>query len=72
MTKNLGRLDQAIRVAISLSLIYAGIIDEQFIGDPLSSIIIGAIGVINLIVALTRICPLYILADINTCRSKQK
>jgi len=71
MTKNIGRLDQVIRICASLSLIYIGIIDANFIADPLSSNIIGVVGVLNLIIALTRVCPLYIFVDINTLKGKK-
>lgn len=70
MKKNVGRLDQILRIGISLFLIYIGFINETFINDSLSSNIFGIIGVLNLIVALTRLCPLYIVTGINTCQTK--
>jgi Inner membrane protein YgaP-like, transmembrane domain len=66
IVKNIGRFDQILRIGISLSLIYIGLIDEQIIPDPLSSYIIGGIGVLNLIIALVRFCPLYVATGINT------
>ncbi len=74
MTKNIGRFDQVLRVGISLGLVYVGLIDESFIQDPLSSYIIGAIGVVNIVIAIARFCPLYVVAHINTCphKSSQK
>lgn len=72
MTKNIGRLDQVIRILISLILIYIGFINKQMINDPFSSNIIGSIGILSLVVAVVRICPLYILAGINTCKNKEK
>jgi len=67
MSKNIGRLDQILRIGISLGLIYIGLINEEFIQDPLSSYIIGTLGVLNLVIALVRYCPLYSLTKINTC-----
>ncbi len=67
MKKNMGRLDQFLRLGISLILIYAGFIDQEMISDPLTSWIVGGIGIASLFFALTRFCPLYALAGINTC-----
>ncbi len=71
MKANVGRLDQILRIAISLIFIYIGFVDEDFIYDPLSSNIIGTFGVIFLIVAAIRFCPLYVITDINTCHKKE-
>jgi len=70
MKANVGRLDQILRISVSLIFIYLGFIDEKFIHDPFSSNILGTIGVLFLIVALTRFCPLYTLTGINTCHKK--
>lgn len=70
MVNNIGRIDQVLRLGISVGMIYAGFINEDFIQDNLSSNIIGSLGLLNLIVALVRYCPLYSLADINTCPGK--
>jgi len=67
MVKNIGRFDQILRLGISLGLVYIGLIDEQFIHDPLSSYIIGTVGVVNVIIALVRFCPLYVITGISTC-----
>ncbi len=67
MKRNVGRLDQIIRTGISLCLIYISFIDKDFIYDSLTSNVIGTIGVISLLVAMARSCPLYTLTGINTC-----
>ncbi len=72
MKKNVGRLDQLIRISISLVFIYIGFIDKEIIYDSLSSNIIGTIGVIFLIVAATRSCPVYAVAGINTYKTKEQ
>ena len=72
MTKNIGRLDQILRLGISSTLVYIGFIDEEFIQDPLSSNIIGAIGAINILIALVRFCPLYVITGINTSNVEGK
>jgi hypothetical protein len=71
MARNVGRFDQVLRFGIGLGLIYVGLIDEQFIKDPLSSYIIAAIGILNMSVSLIRYCPLYVIVGINTCPSKK-
>lgn len=71
MKKNIGRLDQVLRMGISLILIYIGFIDEAFISDSLSSNIIGGGGVVFFVVALVRTCPLYAITGINTCHTKK-
>jgi hypothetical protein len=71
MTRNIGRLDQILRIGISLGLVYAGFIDKQLIHDDLSSYIIGIIGALNLVVALIRYCPLYVVTGINTCAEEK-
>lgn len=72
MTKNMGRLDQLLRVGISLGLIYVGFVNERIIPDVLSSYVIGSIGVLSLIIALFGFCPLYVVAGINTCTKGNK
>jgi len=71
MKINVGRLDQILRMGISLFLIYIGFIDENFIYDSLSSYTIGVLGALSLIVSIIRFCPLYTLAGINTCQIKK-
>jgi len=72
LVKNVGFLDQLLRIGISGGFIYAGFIDTDFIHDPFSSYIIGAIGVLNAFIALTRFCPLYVIAGINTCFAQRR
>jgi len=72
MKTNVGRLDQILRISISLIFIYIGFIDEEIIHDTFSSNIIGTIGIIFMIVALARFCPLYTLTGINTCHKKSQ
>lgn len=72
LNKNIGRFDQMLRIGLSFGLIYVGFINVQLINDTFSSNIIGILGVLNLIVALVRVCPLYTLAKIDTCHQKDK
>jgi len=66
--KNVGRLDQILRLGISLCMIYAGFIDETLIDDQVSSIILGATGVVLMYTVIMRSCPMYIFIGWSTCR----
>lgn len=66
--KNIGRIDQILRLGVSAILIYISLIDTGFIADPFASGVVAFIGMGNLIVALARICPFYSLVGINTCK----
>jgi len=68
LVQNIGQLDRILRIGISSILIYISLIDIEFVADPLSSGILAFIGLGNLLVALIRICPLYTLVGINTCK----
>ncbi len=68
---NIGRLDQLIRILLSLGMIYLGFLDKRLIPDPVSGFVLGVFGVINLIVAFVRFCPLYALTGINTCTTRR-
>ncbi len=64
--KNIGTLDMVLRIGLSAAAIYAGFINADIINDSLSSLVVGILGVLNLVVALVRFCPLYAVAGINT------
>jgi len=66
LRKNVGRLDQILRLGIGLLLIWLGFIDDSFISDPLIGALVGLFGILNMVAALIRTCPVYTLADINT------
>lgn len=72
MKKNIGRLDQVLRIGISLVLIYVALINPDMVPDQLSSWIIGGIGFASLFFAIVRSCPLYSLAGINTCSREER
>jgi len=67
MKKNVGYLDQVLRLGISVILIYIGYVDEHIVHDSLSRWILLGIGIVNLVVAVSRYCPLYVLVGITTC-----
>jgi hypothetical protein len=67
--RNVGTLDQVLRLGISGMMIYFGFIDTQLVADTFSAHVVGVLGVINAIVAVVRFCPLYAVADITTCNT---
>ncbi len=68
---NVGRIDQVLRIVISLILLYITVIEDSIIDDDFSSTVIITIACLNIIVSLVRVCPLYIFADICTCSKKE-
>lgn len=63
---NVGRFDQILRIGIGAVLIWAGFVDTSLIGDRLIAALVGVFGLLNLIAALVRVCPVYTVAGINT------
>jgi hypothetical protein len=63
---NVGRLDQILRIGIGLVLMWVGFVDDTLIADRLIAALIGIFGLLNLIAALVRVCPVYTVAGINT------
>ncbi len=68
--KNIGILDFILRLGISAGLIYVGFLDQTLISDAFSRQMIGVLGVVSLVIALARFCPLYALVGFNTCPIK--
>jgi hypothetical protein len=70
MIKNVGSIDRRIRALGSCVFIYIGFINDNLISDPISSTIIGTIGILNLLVVFSRFCPLYTITDMDTLENK--
>lgn len=69
MKKNIGTLDSLLRIGISLLLLYAALGPGRLIRDSFAAEVVTVFAVLNLIAALLRFCPLYVVTGINTCRS---
>ena len=70
MTTNVGTIDRILRAALGVALIYLAF----FSGLPaLDGVVLKAlaalVGVVMLVVAATRVCPLYAIFGIKTCRT---
>ncbi|MBB4199916.1 hypothetical protein CCR94_10690 [Rhodoblastus sphagnicola] len=60
MTKNIGGIDRILRIVIGLALI-----SLVFIGPHTAW---GWVGLAPLLTGLIRLCPLYTLLGVNTCK----
>lgn len=66
LRRNVGRLDQILRLGIGALLVYLGFVDTSLVGDGLLAVVLGAFGILDIVAALLRWCPLYNLAGIDT------
>ena len=64
MTRNLGRLDQFIRIVVGLALVAFAVKDGTV---ALGYLAAGVIGVVLLLTAFFSYCPLYTLLAVSTC-----
>lgn len=66
--RNLHNIDIAVRFLIGATLIYVCFVDSNYIGNDIARWLLGMYGVVNLISAGLRSCPIYTLAGISTYR----
>ena len=70
MTSNVGTIDRVLRAALGVGLLYLAFLSglPAFDGTILKY---GAaiVGVVMLIVAATRVCPIYSIFGFKTCRA---
>ena len=66
--RNLHTIDIAVRIMIGVALVYICFIDVDYISNDIIRWLLGIYGVINLISASLRSCPIYALAGISTFR----
>jgi hypothetical protein len=63
MTRNMGRIDQFLRILIGLALFAYGVKDGAIAAGWLP---LGVVGVILIITALFSYCPLYTVLGVST------
>lgn len=68
---NAGAIDRVLRTIIGAVLIYFGFINTSFIGQGLIAVLIGILGIVNILTAISGVCPVYTLAGISTCRPSE-
>lgn len=70
MTTNVGTLDRALRAALGIGLLYLAFLSglPAFDGALLKY---GAaiVGVVMIVVAASRVCPIYSIFGIKTCKA---
>lgn len=71
LPRNLHVVDIAVRTLIGLALVYVGFIDASLIANSVVRVLLGIFGVVNLVAAALRHCPIYNLARISTYRQPQ-
>jgi len=62
MKKNVGNIDRIIRIVIGLVIIMLGIVYQNWW---------GALGIVPLLTAFMRFCPLYAPLGMNTCKKAE-
>ncbi|MBN9670255.1 YgaP family membrane protein [Roseibium aggregatum] len=69
MTTNVGTLDRILRAALGLALLYLAFLSGiQFFAGPLSKFGATVIGIVMFVTSVTRLCPLYAIFGVKTCR----
>lgn len=66
MKRNIGKIDMMIRFALAFFLLYIGFYENPLIVSPSAKKVLGIIAIIPLLTGMTRFCPLYMLAGIDT------
>lgn len=70
MTKNVGTIDRIARAALGVVLLYLAFMSGLPLFDGAAfKYIAAAIGVVMLVVSATRICPIYSIFGIKSCKS---
>ncbi len=70
MTVNVGTLDRIARAALGAVLLYLAFLSGVPLFDGvIVKYAVAAIGVVMLVVSATRVCPIYSIFGIKTCRS---
>jgi hypothetical protein len=67
---NVGMIDRALRLSLSVILFYLALFYPVTSQDMMTSYILIGAGVINTVVALIGICPVYMLIGINTAKTE--
>ncbi len=63
MKTNIGSIDRALRIIVGLAVLGAGFYFKSWW---------GLVGLVPLLTALVRFCPLYPIVGISTCKRDQK
>jgi hypothetical protein len=64
--RNLHAIDIIVRTLIGATLVYICFVDTNYIANDVVRWLLGIFGIINLLAAALRSCPIYALAGIST------
>lgn len=68
LEKNMSPIDRIIRILAGLVLTYIGFFSDGITHYLIINILIGVLGVINIISSLLGSCPVYTIVGINSCK----
>lgn len=69
MTANVGTIDRLLRAALGVVLVYLAFFSGLPIFEAgLWRYLAAAVGAVMIVVAATRVCPVYSVLGIKTCR----
>lgn len=70
MTVNVGTIDRILRAALGAALLYLALVSGvPAFEAPLVKYGAAAVGVVMLVVAAVRVCPVYSIFGFKTCRA---
>lgn len=69
--RNMGRIDQSIRIVTGLVMMYLGFINQDVIGNQTINIIVGIFGIISILFAYMAFCPIYTLGNVSTLKKPE-
>jgi len=70
MTTNVGTIDRTLRALLGIVLLGAAFFSGLPLFEaPLIKYLAAAVGVVMLVVAATRVCPVYTVLGLKTCRA---
>ena len=70
MTVNVGTIDRIARALLGLVLLYLAFLSGlPLFEGGLMKIVAAAVGIVMLVVAATRVCPVYSIFGLKTCRA---
>lgn len=64
MKKNVGTIDRVFRLVVGIALITYGIVNQSWL--------MGLIGIVPILTAFIRFCPLYTIIGVSTCKVEPK
>ena len=67
MTANVGTFDRIVRALIGVALILLPLVTGLTAGSTLLTYGSVAVGLVMLVVAATRVCPIYAILGLKTC-----